>query len=72
MIIRSLLRIGGLFCLVGALSNCGTSDAPRANCFNFRDAPVRTTTRAAAVGPVDVEATRGDTGCEFVRLGMGS
>lgn len=70
MIIR-ILRVSGPLCLVWALSACGTSDAPRANCFNFRDAPVRTTTRAAAVAPVDVEATRGDTGCEFVRLGRG-
>lgn len=71
MIIRSLLRVGGLLCLVGALSACGASEAPRANCFNFRDAPVRTTTRAATVSPLHVEVTRGDRGCEFVRLGMG-
>lgn len=71
MIIRSLLRIGGLLCLVGALSACGASEAPRANCFNFRDTPERSATSATTTAPIDVEVTRGDTGCEFVRLGMG-
>jgi len=71
MIIRSLLRVGGLLCVVGALSACGASEAPRANCFNFRDAPARSAIRAATVTSETVEVTRRDAGCEFVRLGMG-
>ena len=64
---RSLVLIGlGL-----TLTACAQHRPARANCFNFRDAPVQAATAATTIPTLGVEVTRRDTACDFVMLGAG-
>jgi hypothetical protein len=59
---RSLVVLG----LVSSLSACGQHNSPRANCFNFREAPARAA--STTVSTMGEMVTRRDTECDFVML----
>ncbi len=63
--LRSLVLLG----LVSSLSACGQHNSPRANCFNFREAPARAA--STTVSTMGEMVTRRDTECDFVMLGAG-
>jgi hypothetical protein len=68
-IIRSAVLLGfGL-----TLTACAQHNPARANCFNFRDAPVPagTSTATTTISTMGAEVTRRDTACDFVMLGAG-
>lgn len=67
-IIRSVVLLGfGL-----TLTACAQHNAPRANCFSFREAPAQAGTATATISTMGAEVTRRDTACDFVLLGAGS
>jgi hypothetical protein len=53
------------------LTACAQHNPAQANCFNFRDAPVRVASSTTTVSTMGAEVSRRDTACDFVMLGAG-
>lgn len=67
-----VIRKLGLLGIGLTLSACAPYEPARANCFNFRDAPVRSeASTTATISTMGVAETHRDTACDFALLGPG-